>query len=93
MHGITPSCFFAVPVSPFLSQNDRTVNITLLSAAYLYDSYGIEGGAHTVFANDAALAEIERAFNEYGLSVCFSTFRVEGLDYSGRMMYVYAYVK
>lgn len=45
------------------------------------------------FANDAALAEIERAFNEYGLSVCFSTFRVEGLDYSGRMMYVYAYVK
>ncbi len=45
------------------------------------------------FANDAALSEIERAFNEYGLSVCFSTFRVEGLDYSGRMMYVYAYVK
>ena len=45
------------------------------------------------FANDAALAEIERAFNEYGLSVCFSSFNVEGLDYRGRMMYVYAYVK
>ena len=41
-----------------LTQNDRTVNITLLSAAYLYDSYGIEGGAHTVFANDAAFAAI-----------------------------------
>ena len=45
------------------------------------------------FANDAALAEIERAFNEYGLSVCFSSFNVEGLDYRGRMMYVYAYIK
>lgn len=45
------------------------------------------------FVNDAALAEIERAFNEYGLSVCFSSFNVEGLDYRGRMMYVYAYVK
>lgn len=45
------------------------------------------------FANDAALTEIERAFNEYGLSVCFGSFNVEGLDYRGRMMYVYAYVK
>lgn len=45
------------------------------------------------FVNDAALDEIERAFNEYGLFVCFSAFNVEGLDYKGRMMYVYAYVK
>lgn len=44
--------------SALLTQNDRTVNVTLLSAAYLYDSYGIEGGAHDIFANDAAFAEI-----------------------------------
>ncbi len=45
------------------------------------------------FANDEALADIEKAFNAYGLSVCFSTFKVEGRNYWGRMMYVYAYVK
>ncbi len=41
-----------------LAQNDRTLNITLLSAAYLYDSYGIETDAHVIFANDAAFAAI-----------------------------------
>jgi hypothetical protein len=38
------------------------------------------------YASNEALTEIEKAFNSYGLSVSFSSFKVEGKAYWGKMM-------
>lgn len=49
---------YSMQKTAYLVQKDKTLNVTMLSAAYFSDAYGITENAHTVWANDAAFAAI-----------------------------------
>ena len=49
---------YSMQKTAYLVQKDKTLNVTMLSAAYFSDVYGITENAHTIWANDAALAAI-----------------------------------